>query len=533
MPAQWQWGLGVPPASLPSMSGESLTQAPRHPVLPTSSHVPVVGAAAHETVWNPLDGDPIRMAALGASAEVQGLTPVTPVNGKGSGPAKREAEEAVPTATTPPGARLKPVTGRRQREPLPATISITAGSYRSNLAPPSVPPASAAPVRATGEARESEPRPHRPRRVRMLVALVVAVMAAAGAAVAVFITVPPRATLAASLAYEREAGPIDNPTMRDFHQAQEGLLWSEEVRDAAAGLVAKRGADIDVGALGNVRQLMRGARIRWDTNADATRDELTLEYETTAREQAADAERLTALFGALHTAAVAKGSGGRVSDLKLELLETEVNDYTRELDYLTRRLQTLQEELRIVRLGAPEAGEIDGLKNDVSRLSSAYQAALADRIRAEVEAGVAPEPANRPATMPAATDGLPPPPQQVGPTGVEQHRKLERDLLVELRTKERQLAEATAQQEAIEQKEREAKGVTDTIDSLSRSLEEKRKELAEARGSTRAVFKPLAPSPARVIEERDDRPLWIGVAVAVIAFAFAGYVALAREKGGE
>jgi hypothetical protein len=237
-------------------------------------------------------------------------------------------------------------------------------------------------------------------------------------------------------------------------------------------------------------------------------------------------------LGALHAAVVAKGSGGRVGDLKLQLLETEVKDYERELDYLKRRLQTLQEELRIVRLGAPEAGEIDALKNDVSRLSSAYQASLANRIRAEVEARVAPEPANLPATMPA--DGvLPPPPVGADPTGVEQLRKLERDLLVELRTKERQLAEATAQQEAIEQKERESKGVTDTMDSLSRSLEEKRTELTAAGGSKRAVFKPLAPTPARVIEERDDRPLWIGVAVAIISFAFAGYVAFARGRSGE
>jgi hypothetical protein len=594
--------------SLPaSVAAGGLTEAAHAPpVAPPAAHVHVEGRLARETVWNPLEGDPLRMAALGAAAEVQqgGWVAQGPPAGSGASdngngavvkgaddarasrrgadtaaaaatartapPGDAAGEPAVGASTTPPGARLRPVTGRRQREPLPATISITAGSYRSNLSPPmpgggGAPAAAAAAAGAgtvTTSASERDAGAWAPWsvRARVLVGLAVALLAAAGAAAAIVVTMPPRAELQASLAYERDAAPdgappgIDDRALREFRQAQETLLWSKEVRDAAAESLAKRGADSGPGFLANVHVLARSGRVRWDANADHTREELTLAYATRAADAGADAERLRALFHALRAAALARGSGGRVGELKLQLLEGEVADYARELEYLERRLRTLQEELRILRLGAPKEGEVETLKGDAARLSAAYQNALAERIRAEVEAGVAPKPAAiderpplqppppqpplpSPTTAPAgggAAAVLPPPQAELAPAGVGQLRRIERDVLVELRAAEKHLAEAAAQQEAIEQKERELNGVNDTIGSLSRSLGEKRKELAEAGRSRQPAFEPLAPSPPRVVEEQDERPLWIGVAVAAASICFAGYVALlSRGRGGD
>ena len=534
---EWQWGLGVPPASLPSVS-EGLTGT-RGPVLPPSSHMQVEVRAPGEMVWNPMDGDPLRMAALGAAVPDSLVPPMPPpatppsANGNGAPP-----KPPGPTPVQP--ARMRPVTGRRQRDPLPVTVSITAGSYRSNLAP--IAPGSAAgagqlvtpAATPDHDASTQGPRSSSPRS-RVLLALGVALVAIGAAAAAIWTMMPPRVVLQASLGFERPAGQLDNTVLRDFHRDEEARLWDKPVREAAAAALAKR-SGVEPGFLANVHQVMRASRVRWETNADATRDELTLEYQTTAPTADDDAERLTALFHALHAASTTAQSGGRVDDLKRQLLEGEVADYTREIEYLTRRHQALQEELRLVRLGAPKEGEVEDLKAEVSRLSATYQNVLAARIRAEVEAGIAPQP---PATMPAVggagdspgAPGLPPP--EPRRTEVEHHRTLERETLVELRTKEKHLAEAAAQQEAIDVKEREANGVADTMKSLSRSLEEKRKELAEAVGERRAVFKPLPPSPVGVVKEHDARPFWIGVATAAVSIAFALFVAFAgRGRGG-
>src|SRR5687767_10501526 len=81
---QWEWGLSGPaPVSLPaSLAVGGLTaEAAQRPVAPPEAHVHVEGRLARETVWNPLEGDPLRMAALGAAAEVQqgGWVPQPPV----------------------------------------------------------------------------------------------------------------------------------------------------------------------------------------------------------------------------------------------------------------------------------------------------------------------------------------------------------------------------------------------------------------------------------------------------------------------
>ena len=532
---EWQWGLGVPPASLPSVS-EGLTGT-RGPVLPPSSHVHVEGRPAGETMWNPMDGDPLRMAALGAAVPDSLVPPLPPpaappsANGNGA-PPKPPVPSPVQTG------RMRPVTGRRQRDPLPVTVSITAGSYRSNLAP--IAPGSAAGAGqlvtpgATPDHDEAVQRPMSSPRSRVWLALVTALVVIGAAAATIWFMMPPRVVLQASLGFERPAGQVENTVLRDFHRDEEARLWDKAVRDAAAATLAKR-SDVEPGFLANVHHVMRAARVRWETNADATRDEMMLEYQTTAPTADDDAERLTALFHALHAASAAAQSGGRVDDLKRQLLEGEVADYPRAIEYLTRRHQALQEELRLVRLGAPKEGEVEGLKAEVSRLSAAYQNVLAARIRAEVEAGIAPQP---PATMPAVggagdspgAPGLPPPEPRRDET--EHQRTLERETLVELRTKEKHLAEAAAQQEAIDVKEREANGVADTMKSLARSLEEKRKELAAAVGERRAVFRPLPPSPARVVSKHDARPFWIGVATAAVSLAFALFVAFAGRGRG-
>src|SRR5688572_30603524 len=294
---QWEWGLSGPAlVSLPaSLAAGGLTaEAAQRPVAPPAAHVHLEGRLARETVWNPLEGDPLRMAALGAAAEVQqgGWVPQPPVasmasdNGNGAvakatdatrskrhdanadvaaakrtAPAVEAADETVAgTSTTPPGARLRPVTGRRQREPLPATISITAGSYRSNLSPPlpagggAGPAASAMMTMSSGEGGEGVRAPWS-MRARVLVGLVVALVIAAGAAAAIMVAMPPQVVLQASLAYERDGGAaIDDRALREFQQAQEELLWSRAVRDAAQEALAKRGVDVEPGFLGNTNQ---------------------------------------------------------------------------------------------------------------------------------------------------------------------------------------------------------------------------------------------------------------------------------------
>jgi hypothetical protein len=520
-------------------------EMPASPILPPASHVHVEGPARRETVWNPLEGDPLRMAALSASGMEAGppAAPAAPASGNGAAgrrPAKappREpspppaAREDVPsppppTSSTPPGARLRPVTGRRQRDPLPATISITAGSYRSNLAPPPPPGAvsTSAMMPPMSPVPGSAPPPGWQRGARLLAGLLIAGLLCAGAAFGIARALPPVSLLKSSIAFERDASPIDAHALREFHDAQEMLLWSRPTRDAAARLLAQRQPDVDPGFLANIHLLTRSAQLRWETSADVTRDELVLEYATT--DPSADAERLTKLFLALHDASTRQGASDRADALKVQLLETEANDYARELEYLRRRLQTLQEELRIARLGVPGEGEIEALKSDVALLSAAYQTALADRIRADVEATGAAPPAPPPSTGPAA---LP----DAGPPGIEQFHRLERDALAALRAAEKHLADALAQQEAIERKEREVNGVNDTIDSLSRTLDAKQKELAAAAGERRPLFRPLPPSPAQVIRVRDDRPFWIGLSIAAVSLAFAGYVALNSRGRGQ
>jgi hypothetical protein len=439
-----------------------------------------------------------------------------------------ETVAAAPDIPAPPSPRLKPVVGRRARTVPPPPISVA----------PIAGPSAELPARSDVSAEEAEPDADGSRLGLFLLMLV----CMAGASVAIWRVGQPPYLVRGSITFVDDNTRTVLLDRRPLLADQEGRLTSGPVLDSAAKRLSgpttarSRPAQVrfNLGFLARPDELARRATLNWQASpTSANRATLTLSLRSV--EPVADAARLGAMLNAFYESRLIGGDAGKPAtrpssgQMKLDLLRTEVDDLKQEIAYRHRQASQVAAEVRTIEASVPSTQRLELMKRRETTLQAALDAAVESRVRAEMRLN-----ASSAATRPAATTSLAtnPPAAASDRRALEDARAEEAKARAELTEALKERADVEARAERLSALQQRMKLGQGELPSLEHRLAQKTGELDQAQSNGPESLRILPPGDPQVTRDEDKRPLWIAVALAVIAVTFGGFMAVARRGNG-
>jgi hypothetical protein len=215
--------------------------------------------------------------------------------------------------------------------------------------------------------------------------------------------------------------------------------------------------------------------------------------------------------------------------MKLDLLRTEVDDLKQEIAYRHRQASQVAAEVRTIEASVPSTQRLELMKRRETTLQAALDAAVESRVRAEMRLN-----ASSAATRPAATTSLAtnPPAAASDRRALEDARAEEAKARAELTEALKERADVEARAERLSALQQRMKLGQGELPSLEHRLAQKTGELDQAQSNGPESLRILPPGDPQVTRDEDKRPLWIAVALAVIAVTFGGFMAVARRGNG-
>ena len=442
-------------------------------------------------------------------------------------------ETMAPAPERRAAASLRPVVGRRHREP---------------LCLPDPPPAQTDWVDdgAAEEAPDDDPGdldPQTPRGQALGLFLLMLVCLGA-AAVGAWRLSPPTYLVRASVMFQNLNG---EPLTKNqaFFEEREALLLSDRVREAALKRLSPQKnhseGTVDPGFLTRPGGLRAVGSLSWEAPANRPAiASLVLRVRSSA--PGPDATRLSALVQAFSESQTTPPRS-EVADLKLNLLQNEVDELRQEVTYRNHNREQTRREIQALENTMPSQMRLDLMQAREASLRAALGGAIEARVLAEMSAAPAAMgshgPPTRPTTAPSGPGFRPeqsPLAPSQGPTGVEerlkQARSRESELQADLAVAIRESLDAQARSERLMAERDKLGGAQGELPQLELKLKQKSKELAAMKIAAAGV-REFPPDDARVAGTEDPRGLNMAAAIGGVAIVFGLLMVAATRRGDE
>jgi hypothetical protein len=446
-------------------------------------------------------------------------------------------------------ARLRPAIGRRRRPP-PQNRANATQDFQSD--PP--PDDADAPAEDFDEAGEElSPQSPRSRVVGHFLLMLVCMGVAAALVWRMF---PPTYLIRAAVTFQSHSGEslAKNKT---FVEQQESLFFDDRVRLAAIQLLAHpkgpSAAVVDAGFLSQPGQVRAVGGLTWAAPTGQLAP-CTLAFLLRSHSPAADAARATALVQAFWQSRK-PSTRASIADLKIELLQSEVNGLQREVKVQSQNPQQTRKEIESLENATPSETRIDLMENRETSLRAALETAMKERILAELgllnpdtvapgattkksatlpvtapaRFGHATQPTTAPLRAAAHADSLGPDATSAHARRISKARQRETALREELSQAVHELVESKIRSQRLMEQKQRAANLQAELPRLQTKLKEKDHELAQLKKENSAV-EVLAVEDARVVSVQDSRGLYTAAAIAGIAIFF-GLLMSAAARG--